>query len=302
MQTIEELAATIAYQLHAVYDDPLLCEQYAWWILEAILAKGKASLIADDGKLITVEQSVRIDDWLHKLIVEKMPLAYLIGSVPFNDLTILVEPPVLIPRPETEEWTVYLIEQLKKLDNKKLTILDLCTGTGCIALAIAKALPMAHVYAVDIADEAMQCAQKNIVHSAASNVVLIQSDLFDALPDDVHFDLIVGNPPYISQEYWEDLDEQVAEWEDKRALIAENGGLAIIATIIAKASAYLKENSEMSAKHVPQLLLEIDRNQAKDATELMKQAHFCDIAVLRDLEGKDRVITGRYASCGPFGD
>lgn len=298
MQTIEQLAATIAQQLKDVYKDHMLCNQYAWWMLESILNKTETELIAHDTLTITADQKLTIDDWIHKLTVDKMPLAYLIGSVPFNDITIMVEPPVLIPRPETEEWTVRLIEQLKKLDNKNLTILDLCTGTGCIACALAKALPKAQLYAIDLSDQALACAQKNIVNTMAANVVLIQSDLFDALPTGLQFDIIVGNPPYIALSDWATLDEQVLEWEDKTALVADDDGFSIIAKIIKNAPQYLKENRELQEKKIPQLLLEIDYTQAKRATSLLEQTGFCDVAVLKDLEGKDRVVTGRFAPCG----
>lgn len=297
MQSTEQRANTIAQELSAVYDDPITCQQYAWWVLEQILNKSKAELLAHDYKISSDQETV-IQDWLHKLIDEKMPLQYLIGSVPFANTTILVNPPVLIPRPETEEWTVRLIEQLNKLKNQNLTILDLCTGSGCIAVAIAKAIPTAHIYACDDAEEALMCARQNVTHNMVSNVVLIKSDLFDELPEDIRYDLIVGNPPYIAPEEWDSLDEQVALWEDKHALIAADHGLKIISAIINNAPRYLKENSEMKEKQVPQLVLEIDRTQGQQTKLLMQHAGFCDVQVEKDLEGKDRIICGRCAPCG----
>ena len=298
MRSVMELAHEIKQRLIPVYDDPVLCDQYAWWILETILDASKADLLEQKTIVMTADRETILQDWLTKLIDEKMPLQYLIGSVPFDGVTIIVKPPVLIPRPETEEWTVRLIKQLEQLDNQDLTILDLCTGSGCIAIALAKAFPHIHIYATDIADEAIECTQENIVRNLASNVALIQSDLFDNLPKQLKFDLIVGNPPYVSPTEWKDLDEQVTRWEDRRALVAANEGLAIIAAIIEKAPEFLKPNTALQKKDIPQLILEMGPAQARHAQTLMEHSGFCDIIVEKDLAGKDRVITGRWAPCG----
>lgn len=298
MRSVMELAHEIKQRLIPVYDDPVLCDQYAWWILETILDASKAALLEQKTIVMTTDREAILQDWLTKLIDEKMPLQYLIGSVPFDGVTIIVKPPVLIPRPETEEWTVRLIKQLEQLDDHDLTILDLCTGSGCIAVALAKAFPSMRIYATDIADDAIACAQENIVRNLASNVVLIQSDLFDNLPKQVKFDLIVGNPPYVSPAEWNDLDEQVTRWEDRRALVAADEGLAIIAAIIKKAPEFLKPNTALQKKQIPQLILEMGPAQARHAQTLMEHSGFCDIIVEKDLAGKDRVITGRWAPCG----
>lgn len=298
MQSIIQLINEIKHQLTQVYRDPVLCDQYAWWILETILDARKAELLEQKTVVMTADRETILQDWLTKLIDEKMPLQYLIGSVPFDGVTILVKPPVLIPRPETEEWTVRLIKQLAQLDNQDLTILDLCTGSGCIAIALAKAFPRMHIYATDIANEAIDCAQENIVCNLADNVVLIQSDLFENLPNDLKFDLIVGNPPYVTQEEWDNLDEQVTRWEDRRALVAADEGLAIIAAIIEKAPEFLKPNPALQKKNIPQLILEMGPDQIKLAQTLMERRGFCDILVEKDLAGKDRVITGRWSPCG----
>jgi len=299
MESIAVRARMIARELSKMYDDPIMCDQYSWWILETILDQSEAELLAHDYTLAEDQEGV-LQEWLHKLIDDKMPLAYLIGSVPFAGATILIYPPVLIPRPETEEWTINLIERFNKLKNKKLTILDLCTGSGCIAVALAREFHDTHIYASDISDDALACAQKNIVHNEVDNVVLIKSDLFADLPRDIRYDLIVGNPPYINPEQWDTLSDQVTAWEDKNALVADNKGLPIISDIIKEAPRYLKENKEMQEKRVPQLELEIDSMQGVEAQYMMEQNAFCDVKVEKDLEGKDRVICGRFAPCGHY--
>src|SRR5258708_5434441 len=102
-----------------VYDDPTLCQQYAWWMLQAICEKTRTELIIQETLMLSVEQKQHIDHWITQLVTYHMPLQYLLGSVPFAGLDILVQAPTLIPRPETEEWCLYIIEHLALLDNKK---------------------------------------------------------------------------------------------------------------------------------------------------------------------------------------
>lgn len=290
---IPSLIREIENSLRPAIKGDALREQYAWWTLESITGKKKIALIM--GKTITLsdKQEAEIERWINKMVNEHMPIAYLIGSVPFNDLDILVEPPILIPRPETEEWVVNLIEQLKTLKNHALTILDLCSGSGCIALALAKALPKSTVYAVDISDKAIALGIKNAKHNGIKNVTFIQSDLFNELNTTTLFDIIVSNPPYISFDEFQEIDASVATWEDKQALVAADNGTAIINDIIEDAADYLKTSSEITNTKIPQLTLEIGYKQAKIVKDLMISADWIDVKIRKDLEGKDRIVTGR---------
>ena len=285
-------------RLQAVYNDRILCNQYAWWILEALTGKNRAHLIEHTTVILTTDQQLTLASWLKKLIDEQFPLQYLLGSVPFCGVEILVEPPVLIPRPETEEWTVQLIHKLQKIMYPKITILDLCTGSGCIAIALAKALPNATIFASDIEEHALRMAEKNRIHNKTSNVTIIKSDLFESIPKDLKFDLIVGNPPYIAPEEWQELEPSVKNWEDKRALVAPDHGLKIIATIIDHAPAFLKPNDELANVGIPQLVLEIGFRQAGRVKELFDHAGYCHIEIEKDLEGKDRIACARVVPCG----
>ncbi len=283
----------IRQRLSAMYEDDTLCQQYAWWILQAICNKTKTELIIQESVALTPEQRQKIDRWMRLLVEEKMPLQYLLGFVPFADLEILVEPPTLIPRPETEEWCLYIIEQLLTLDNKKLQILDIATGSGCIALACADYLPQARILATDIADTALELVERNIEHNKMRNVTWLQSDLFESIPVGMQFDIILSNPPYISAAEFESLDETVTQWEDHNALIASDDGLAIIKKIIAQAPQFIQTNDEMRRKNIPQVVIEIGYAQGAAVQALMHAAHYNDILVHKDLEGKDRFITAR---------
>jgi len=287
------LARDIEHRLQAIYEDKTLCNQYAWWMIEAITGKKRSELLANKEFNFTIKQIHTLENWLTKQIEDKEPLQYLLGSVPFDDLEVLVKSPVLIPRPETEELCYKIIEYLKNLENKKLTLLDIGTGSGCIALTLAKALPESTVYGTDISDEALALAKKNANHNGINNVTFIKSDVYAQLDESVKFDLIVSNPPYITKDEWLDLDESVTRWEDEKALVADHEGLAIIKKIIAGAPNFIKKNPELTEKKIPQLIIEIGYKQGPSVVKLFEKAGFVDIVVCKDLENKDRFVKGR---------
>lgn len=294
--SISTLFSNIDAQLRAVYSDPILCEQYAWWTLEAVTGKNKAQLLTHTTITLTEHQQKKLATWLHALVHEHKPIQYLIGSVPFNNCEILVEPPILIPRPETEEWCYNLIAQLKQNNIKNFTLLDLCSGTGCIAIALAKVFPDAQIYAADINSQAVSLSKKNAEHNNCTNVTVVESDLFAHIPAQLRFDLIVANPPYIDPADASTMEPCVTQWEDPRALFAADHGLAITAQIIEQSPAWLTDSKELAHAHIPQLMIEIDCTQANVITTLMHTHNFTESIIHKDLEGKDRVISGRLGN------
>jgi len=291
--SIEALALSIEKKLGQKYDDPTLCQQYSWWILEALTGQKREQLIARSADDLTEEQLKQLDTWMHELIDKSKPLQYIIGSTPFLDLTLLLEIPTLIPRPETEQMVADLIDQLKKLYNKKINLLDIGTGTGCIGLAIAYALPDVHVYATDISEAALELAKINAQQNKLKNVTFIKSNVYQSIPTGLKFDLIISNPPYISQREWDELDDSVTQWENRQALIAPHEGLAIIEKIAQRAPQFLRKNREMERLNIPQLVLEIGYKQGTAVAKILEKAGFDAIKVKKDLEGKDRIVTGR---------
>ena len=289
---VATLVRELEEKISKAYDDPTLCNQYAWWTLETILNSPKTSLIAQQTIELTDDQLALLGEWLDKLVKKHMPIQYLIGSVPFNGVEILVKPPTLIPRPETEEWTIKLIEQLKSVDTTNLNILEIGTGTGCIALALATAFPDAQIFATDIADKALALANENATRNGIVNAIFVKADVYDGVPKNMKFDLIVSNPPYIAEKEWQTLDTSVTTWEDKQALIAEHEGYAIIEKIINEASQWLRQNKLLEKAGIPQLIIEIGFAQAAGTVDLMKQAGYTNITVHKDLEEKDRVVSG----------
>jgi release factor glutamine methyltransferase len=290
------LSRQIGEQCAPVYEHIEEQQQVAWWFLQAITGRSKAHLIADKEIALSDQQEHTLARWVEEHAQQLKPLQYILGSVPFAQLDILVEPPVLIPRPETEEWCIHLIEQLKKLPTQKIHILDLCTGSGCIALALAKALPESFIIGTDISEKALALAQKNAFHNKIKNVEFLFSDVYDRIAEKNKFDLIVANPPYITPQEWQTVSPMVKEWEDQHALVAEQEGLAIIRKIIEGARQFLVFNHEFAMLKIPQLVIEIGYKQGKAVASIMEKAGFQDIAILHDLSGKDRLATGRLSA------
>lgn len=290
---IVDLVKDIETVLQQRYTNSILTHQYAWWMLEKLTNKTKANLILDQTITLSPEQKKTIKTWITEQVEQKKPLQYILGSVPFGPVTIQVEPPILIPRPETEEWTFQLITKLLLLKNQQLTILDLCTGTGCIALACAYALPSASIWATDISKKAIQLARKNAQHNNLTNIQFIESDLFSALSSYIGtFDLILCNPPYITPEDYRDLDDSVKEWEDRQALVAEDYGLELIKKIITAALPYFKQNRELSQHAINQLYIEVGHKQIVPVVEYMNINSYNSIQVYTDMYGNNRVVSG----------
>jgi release factor glutamine methyltransferase len=287
------LITSLEQKLSPIYKTTVEQQQVAWWLLQAITNLDMAHLLTTQELELTQDQEQTLHEWVHQHVNEQKPLQYILGSVPFGSLIIKVKPPVLIPRPETEEWALHLIDLIKKLKHTSLSILDLCTGSGCIALLFAKELPKSHILATDISDEALYCARANAKENKIGNISFLKSDLYESIDPQKKFDLIVGNPPYIASREWSHLDPMVTKWEDKNALVSEHQGLAHIEKIIKKAPLYLKSHDEMKQANIAQLVIEIGFRQANAVKELMRAALFEHVEAWKDLEGKDRIICGR---------
>jgi release factor glutamine methyltransferase len=294
-QTIFTLLSHLIRQLHAHYKDSLLAEQYAWWILQEVAGKTKSQLLSMQHMHIPKEQEARIEQWVHALIHEHIPIQYLIGHVPFCDISIVVKPPILIPRPETEQWCADLITMLRAYKgHHALQILDLCSGSGCIGLALAKALPRVQIVCVDNNRQAIDLGRLNAQENSIDTVTFVLSDLFEKL-DGMAFDLIVSNPPYISEEEYPTLDASVRDWEDKNALVASGSGYALIQKIVEQAPAFIRTNQALQALEIPQLVIEHGVTQSAYIVDLMRNTGYTHVQTHTDLSGKDRVVSGRLS-------
>lgn len=209
------------------------------------------------------------------------PVAYIIRYRDFWSLRLRVEPCTLIPRPDTECLVEFALARLAK---GKGSVLDLGTGTGAIALSIAKERPDVDVTGIDFLPEVVSLAQRNGVENGISNAHFIQSSWFDALPTQT-FTMIVSNPPYIDPDDPHLLQGDV-RFEPKTALICDDHGLADIAHICQQSPQYLEDNGW--------LLIEHGFGQASEVREMFSKMGFFDVSTLKDYSGHDRVTLGRF--------
>jgi release factor glutamine methyltransferase len=276
----------LAKNLATVYDDQQTAHQVAWWLLEKATQKSRAQLLATN--TISEEVQQKIELWICQIIDDHMPVQYILGSVPFLDLDIAVQAPILIPRPETENWCQELISLIKKSSAQEFNLLDLCSGTGCIALSIAHAFPAANVTALDINPQACKLIELNKKNNKINNCAVVESDLFTNLPTNKKYSIITANPPYITQEEWHELEPNVKNWESPQALIANNNGLEIIEKIITTAPHYLGPQID----GIPQVWIEIGESQTEQVTAIFKKAGYRDSVIINDQYGKNRIVTG----------
>ncbi len=263
----------------------------AWWLLECVTKKTKAALLAQD-IIPTDVQQAELQQLVRRRVEGNEPLQYLIGSMEFCDLTLSVQSPTFIPRPETEEWCHRLINQLTPHAKNALTILDLCTGSGAIGLALAHHLPQAHVTLVDKERHAFDRAQINAENNDLTNVRLLHGDLFQPVQNETaSFDLIVSNPPYVTAEEWESMDVSIKDWEHETAFVANLEGLAVYEKLIENATSFLSADSPLNATECPRIVLEIGTEQAAPVIAMLTESGFSNIRHHKDLAGIDRWIT-----------
>ncbi|MDT2747258.1 peptide chain release factor N(5)-glutamine methyltransferase [Vagococcus fluvialis] len=208
-----------------------------------------------------------------------IPVQYLIGSTEFYGRRFKVNEHTLIPRPETEE----LVELILK-DNyqENLEVVDIGTGTGIIALSLSLENPTWKVTGLDISKEALKIATKNN-QALEGQVHFLESDVLSKFPKNKKIDILVSNPPYISYDEWEEMDESVREYEPKQALFAENNGLAIYEKIAKESTTVLSETGR--------IYLEIGYLQGESVSQIFKEAYPTkSVRVIKDLNGQDRII------------
>ncbi len=257
-------------------------------LLTHILGLKRIELYTQFNKPVAKQQL----DILHDLVKragQNEPVAYLVGKTEFYSLELNVTPDCMIPRPETELLVERAVEFLRTRRDIQF-ICDLCTGCGCIAVAIAKNYSGARIIATDICDAALAVAAANIEkHKLKERITLLCGDLFDPIIsglDVKEFDLIVCNPPYVSTAEYEKLDKNVKDYEPKVALFAGVDGLDIYRRIIEKADQFLKPDAA--------LMLEIGFAQGQAVRQLLEQTGaFAEIKIEKDAHNNDRIAIAK---------
>ena len=211
------------------------------------------------------------------------PLQYITGEMEFHGLKLKVDRRALIPRPETEMLVAIVITECKTPPTR---VLDLGTGSGAIALALAKEFPSANVTAVDVGEDALALARENAASTAlAERVTFLKSNWFTALAADARFELIIANPPYLSAEETAQTAPEVRSHEPLSALTAADGGLADLRAIIAGAPQFLSPDGLLA--------LETGIAQHAELLRLANAAGFAHVESRRDLTGRDRFVLAR---------
>jgi len=216
--------------------------------------------------------------------------AYIIGKKEFRGLEFEVNKSVLVPRPETETLVEIAIDIIQKnlQNNSVVSILDICTGSGAVAISLKNEMPSCEITATDISSDALNTAIRNSEKLLGGNLIkFFQGDLYDALPSSLPttYSLIVSNPPYIPSDEIQTLSAEVQN-EPRIALDGGISGLEIIKRIIEKTPDHLQKNGY--------LLLEADPRQMERITSLLEKKGFLDIQLYKDLGGANRVIGGKF--------
>jgi len=217
------------------------------------------------------------------------PIAYLLGEREFFGIKFKVDRRVLIPRPDTERLVEVALERTQ-LKNMHGGALDLCTGSGCVAIAFARARPTWSVTAVDISGDALAVARDNALRiGAVRNVRLLQGSLFEAVSGE-RFDLITANPPYIPKDELRVLPVDVRDYEPHLALDGGSDGLDFVRAIADAARAHLNPGGVLA--------MEIAFDQGERAKQVLTQHGYEAIELARDLAGRERVVSGRAPRSG----
>ena len=256
-------------------------------ILSYVLNCGNVFLYSHSDYMLTECEMKKFKE-LIQLRSEGTPLQHITGCQEFMSLDFTVNSNVLIPRQETEilvETLINYANNLKTTDKiKHIKILDIGTGSGCIAISLAFYIKNCYIEAVDISGDAINLAKHNAALNGVDNrITFILSDLFEDIGNN-KFDIIVSNPPYIEKKQIDNLQTEVKDYEPILALDGGADGLDFYRKIIGKAVYYLNNNGLLA--------FEIGYNQAKDVTCLMEQ-NFSKIEVIKDLDKNDRVVMGR---------
>ena len=249
------------------------------WLCETYLFLKRAEIPLELKRSLTDEEQSLFNNALHQL-EKDVPIQYVIGETEFYGLKFSVTPDVLIPRPETEELVDLII---KETSRDEISILDIGTGSGCIAISLAKHLPNAHVTALDISAEALQIAQFN----AALNKVEIEGvecDILKIESLDKDWDIIVSNPPYVLHSEKEKMQNNVLAYEPHTALfVSDNDPLLFYSKIAQLAHKHLTKNGK--------LYFEINEALGDETVEMLKLSGFEVVNLFKDVFGKHRMVS-----------
>ena len=248
-----------------------ICEQHLGYKRIVVSLKSET--------LITPETFEYFETIISRLLTYE-PIQYILGTTAFFGLEFKVDSNVLIPRPETEELVAWILKQTDS--SQSLKILDIGTGSGCIAISLAKHLPNAEVYALDVSPKALEIAEFNAQQNAVK-LNMIKANVLEWKPTDLSFDLIVSNPPYVRESEKERMAPNVLEHEPHLALFVENNNPLVFYRAIV-------ELGKQTLKKQGQLYFEINEYLGEETQALFSSDTFEDVQLKSDIFGKHRMI------------
>lgn len=256
----------------------------ARYLLFEVFHTDMTHFLLDRGRVICEDDQVLDQVKQYSLMIEKrsqrIPLQHITGSREFMGLEFYVNEHVLIPRQDTETLVELILKDYK---GRNPVILDMCTGSGCIAISLSKIGEFDDVTAVDLSKEALKVAKRNAnVLLGPGRITLIESDLFQAIELKSRFDIIVSNPPYIPTEIIKELQPEVRNFEPMLALDGREDGLFFYRQLVSEGRRFLNPGGS--------IYFEIGYDQAESVSALLEDAGFAEIRVVKDAAGLDRVV------------
>lgn len=286
---LKDLQAIYRKELELLYDRNEI-DSFFYIMSDAYLNMNRLAMSLQPDFIISKDEESLFYEGLSKLKLEQ-PIQYILGNTEFFGLKFKVNEHTLIPRPETEELVELVLSEVKNspLEITNLKILDIGTGSGCIAITIAKNIPNAKVVALDTSHNALSVAKEN-AEVNVTNIVFVESDIlnraaWESTFENQKFDIIISNPPYVRQLEKADMKNNVLKNEPHLALfVDDHDPLVFYDAITDFASTYLKPAG--------QLFFEINQYLGKDMVSLLKNHGFQQVELKKDLNGNDRMVKG----------
>jgi release factor glutamine methyltransferase len=279
---LKEIKKVFHTELDAIYGKEEV-SSFFYLLIEHYLGLERFILAVQPELIITKEEGSPLFEALSKLKLQ-VPIQYIIGKIHFMDLDFVVNKNVLIPRPETEELVRWVLDDFSTVKSD-LKILDIGTGSGCIAVSLAKNLPNAKVYAIDVSEEALAVAKETAKLNGVE-IYFINADILEVNDLDDKFDIIVSNPPYVRMLEKQEMKNNVLDNEPELALfVADDNPLIFYKKIIELAPKNLIDKGV--------LYFEINQYLGKETQSLLEATNFSEIELRKDFFGNDRMLKGK---------
>lgn len=254
----------------------------AWLLMEFVTGMSRTRFFVDGMSQMKSEEEERYFQLIEKR-AGRIPLQHLTGVQEFMGFEFMVNEHVLVPRQDTELLVLEAEKQLRSSSGENLEVLDMCTGSGCIAISLKARNPQIQCIAADISEKSLEMAKKN-AEKMQSEIVFVHTDMFSNITGT--FDMIVSNPPYIPTKVIESLEEEVRLYDPFSALDGKEDGLYFYRILAKESPRFLKDGGR--------IYMEIGHDQSASVEALLKEAGFEEIRTEKDLAGLDRVVCGVY--------